>query len=302
MLKYFISILFLLLSFAVNSNENLLTIQQQLERLQREVSDISKTVFSNNNSTSNNNDDDLVTNLSAIDMRIYDLEKDVKNLTSNVEDVSFQFEDIISKINDLENLIMSFENSLLEIKKISNAQENQQIIDKNENVNNTEDQETLGTLKITSENENTEDNDNTKSEESITAEVKLTPEDQFQIAFDNIRSKNWKEAKNSFIKFIENHPENQLSGSAHYWLGELYILEKQYRDAALIFAEGYQKFPESIKSPDMLYKLSLALYEVNKINESCKTLEKLILDYPKNKITVNAKKQLQTYGCLDVNE
>ena len=35
----------------------------------------------------------------------------------------------------------------------SNAQENQQIIDKNENVNNTEDQETLGTLKITSEND-----------------------------------------------------------------------------------------------------------------------------------------------------
>ena len=36
---------------------------------------------------------------------------------------------------------------------------------------------------------------------------------------------------------------------------ESYIfLEKKFRDAALIFAEGYQKFPQSIKAPDMLYK------------------------------------------------
>ena len=48
----------------------------------------------------------------------------------------------------------------------------------------------------------------------------------------------------------------------------------------------------------MLYKLSTSLYEVNKINESCKTLQKLIFDFPKNKFIKNAKKQLQEYGCL----
>ena len=74
-----------------------------------------------------------------------------------------------------------------------------------------------------------------------------------------------------------------MSGSAHYWLGELYLLEEKYRDAALVFAEGYQKFPKSLKAPDMLFKLSKSLFEVNKKNEACKTLEKLILDFPKNK-------------------
>ena len=45
MFKY-ISILLILFSSNVFSNENLLTIQQQIERLQREVSDLSQAVFS----------------------------------------------------------------------------------------------------------------------------------------------------------------------------------------------------------------------------------------------------------------
>ena len=161
----------------------------------------------------------------------------------------------------------------------------------------------LGTIKITSDNNGVEDisNDeiiNNDSDEDFNKE-KLSPEDEFQLAFDNIRSKNWENARTSFEKFIRNNPDNQLSGSAHYWLGELYLLEEKYRDAALVFAEGYQKFPKSLKAPDMLFKLSKSLFEVNKKNEACKTLEKLILDFPKNKFIKLANKNLQDYGCLE---
>ena len=44
------------------------------------------------------------------------------------------------------------------------------------------------------------------------------------------------------------------------------------------------------------------IYNVDKINESCKTLEKLILDFPKNKHIKNAKKNIQDYGCLEAEE
>ena len=73
---------------------------------------------------------------------------------------------------------------------------------------------------------------------------------------------------------------------------------KKYRDAALVLAEGFQKFPESIKAPNMLFKLSQSLYAVERIKDSCKTLEKLILDYPKDKLIKNAKKQIKEYACL----
>ena len=302
MLKNIFLVFVFLISMNVYSNENLLTIQQQLERLQREVSDLSQSVFSDRKDTNSNNSNDLVKNLSAIDMRIYDLEKDVKNLTSNIEEIYFQIEDISQSISTFENIINKLESKLLDLSKVSDNQSTET----SDNINKNSNDNSLGSLKITTENKNnkenleknTDNNLNTDKEEQL----ELTPEDEFQLAFDNIRNKNWNEAKNSLVKFIENNPNNQLSGSAHYWLGELFILEKKYRDAALTFAEGYQRFPESIKAPDMLFKLSQSLYMVEKIDESCQTLEKFILDFPKNKLIKNANKQLQNYGCLEANE
>ncbi len=302
MLKNIFLVFVFLISMNVYSNENLLTIQQQLERLQREVSDLSQSVFSDRKDTNSNNSNDLVKNLSAIDMRIYDLEKDVKNLTSNIEEIYFQIEDISQSISTFENIINKLESKLLDLSKVSDNQSTETL----DNINKNSNDNSLGSLKITTENKNnkedleknTDNNLNTDKEEQL----ELTPEDEFQLAFDNIRNKNWNEAKNSLVKFIENNPNNQLSGSAHYWLGELFILEKKYRDAALTFAEGYQRFPESIKAPDMLFKLSQSLYMVEKIDESCQTLEKFILDFPKNKLIKNANKQLQNYGCLEANE
>ena len=288
----------LVVSLKSYSNENLLTIQQQVERLQREVSDLSQSLFSKQENSLSENNNDFVTNLSAIDMRIYDLEKDVKFLTSNLEEISFQIDDLITKINNLDILIKSLEDNFLSIKidntekKINTSDDSTKVLEEN----------SLGSLKITSTDSLTNDNNQDLDIANKVEDKKLSPEDQFQSAFDNIRSKNWEIAKSSFIKFIQENPDNQLSGSAHYWLGELYVLEDKHRDAALIFAEGFQKFPKSIKAPDMLFKLSQSLQEVDKKNESCKTLEKLILDYPKNKFIQNANKLIKNYGCLEVDE
>ena len=78
--KYVLATLFLFFSSFVYSNESELTITQQLERLQREVSDLSKEVFSNPTNLSNGTNNDFVKNLSAIDLRIYEIENDIKNL------------------------------------------------------------------------------------------------------------------------------------------------------------------------------------------------------------------------------
>ncbi len=307
MFKYLLLLLLLsfITSFNLKANDNLLTIQQQLERLQREVSDLSQTVFSNENNSQNNETNNQLSNFSALDMRLYDLERDLKNLTGNIEEMFFQFEDIVVKIKELENVVLTLENNILEFKKNDNNNINEVEVG-NEIINNQEQQKddnTLGSLKITKETQSDNEENNSSTElNTETNKIKQNPEDQFQSAFDNIRNKNWDDARESLIQFIKDYPENQLSGSAHYWLGELYILEKKYRDAALVFAEGYQKFPNSIKAPDMLFKLSQSLYEVQKISESCKTLEKLILDYPKNKFLKSANKNMQDFGCLDISE
>ena len=292
--------LLIVIPFNVYSNESLLTIQQQLERLQREVSDLSQTVYSEENELVNPKDSDKAINLSAIDMRIYDLEKDIKNLTGTLEEIFFLIEDLKTDISEFESIFSSLEKN---ISKLENKNQTSEIQFANNNSENN-DENTLGSLKITSNNTVTQDTEdiveNTQEQLNETeVEKNILPEEQFQIAFENIRNKNWDEAKVSFINFIENNPENQLAGSAHYWLGELHILEKKYREAAIVLAEGYQKFPESIKAPDMLLKLSQSLYNVEKIDESCKMLEELIQNYSKNKLVKNAKKQSNDFGCIE---
>jgi len=305
MFKYILTIYIILFSSFVYSNDSELTVSQQLERLQREVSDLSKQVFSNSSSQSNGTNNDFVKNLSAIDLRIYDIENDIKNLNSNLEELYFQLDDIFNKLENLEVIINNFQSvplSNIEVNTDEVSQDSSEV--KSNTLSDAETENTLGTLNISKNtNEISEElvpNDQDKN--SIEKEQMLSPEDQFQVAFDNIRDKKWQDAKNSFEEFIANNPDNQLSGSAHYWLGELYILEKNYREAALIFAEGFQKFPESIKAAEMLFKLSQSLYQVEKTVEACKTMEKLIIDFPKNKIIPQTKKLIVEYNCLENNE
>jgi len=305
MSKYILTLLILFFSSYIYSNESELTITQQLERLQREVSDLSKEVFSNSSSQSSEINNDFVKNLSAIDLRIYDIENDIKNLTSNLEELYFQLEDIFSKLKNLELVINDLQSVSLNNVEVNNdivSQDSSEV--KSNSLSVTETENTLGILNI-SKNTNDTNEDVISDDLEINSnekEVVLSPEDQFQVAFDNIRDKKWQDAKTSFKQFITDNPDNQLSGSAHYWLGELYILEKNYREAALIFAEGFQKFPDSIKAAEMLFKLSQSLYQVEKTNEACKTMEKLIIDYPKNKIIPRTKKQIIDYNCLETNE
>ena len=300
MIQFLFFVLSSLLTFNAYSNENLLTIQQQIERLQREVSDLSQTVFKDDGNIDKQQDNNLVTNLSAIDMRIYDLEKDVKNLNAILEDIFFQIEDVVSKINNIENNFEFFEDKFKNTTKIDKQSNKLQ----SNNLDQANEENTLGSIKISSgETQSDQEAEiNNDKNDAKKQNLDLSPEDQFQVAFDNIRKKNWQEAKNLLKDFIANNSNNQLSGSAYYWLGELYILEKEYREAALTFAEGFQNFPTSIKAPDMLFKLSQSLYLVNKIDEACKTVEKFIIDYPKNKLIKKANLQLNDYGCLDDKE
>ena len=304
MFRYILTILILFFSSYVFSNESDLTISQQLERLQREVSDLSKEVFSNSPNQSNGTNNDLIKNLSAIDLRIYDIENDIKNLTSNLEELYFQLDDIFNKLENLEIVINNFQSAPLNNVEVNTDEFSEDSTEvKSNTLSETETENTLGTLNISKKTNDT--NEVVFDDQEINSNQKeevLSPEDEFQVAFDNIRNKKWQDAKNLFEQFISDNPENQLSGSAHYWLGELYILEKNYRNAALIFAEGFQNFPDSIKAPEMLLKLSQSLYQVGKTTEACKTMEKLIIDFPKNKIISQTKKQIVEYNCLENNE
>ena len=125
-------------------------------------------------------------------------------------------------------------------------------------------------------------------------------EESFQLALDSLREQDFDKAKILLEKFIYNHPNSSLAGSAHYWLGETYLLEKKYLEAALTFAEGYQKHSQSIKAPDLLYKLGETLVKLNKKTEACDTYKQFSEKFPQSKFISKVEKQFKNIKCQNV--
>ena len=113
--------------------------------------------------------------------------------------------------------------------------------------------------------------------------------------------KNYDESKKILENFILIFPENQLSGSAHFWLGKIYLFESNYRKAAIVFGEGVQKFPKSIKAAEMYYELAKSLKEMDKIPEACKTLSLIEENYKGNKFTNDPERIKVKMNCETQN-
>ena len=287
MIKFFIFIFLLLFINNSFAEDSLLTLKQKLDRLQRDVNDLSKSVFSANKNTNY----DQSSNLTAIDIRIYDLEKDIKNLNLNFEELVFEIDDLKKLYEEINlKLDTQFQINDQNLEQITQSEikENNEVVNSGSN--------TLGNLIISSENLD----ENIKSNEKIEIQINknLSQEEQFQIALDFLMSQQFDKARFSLKQFIADNQDSKFSGSAHYWLGEIYILKKEYREAALILAEGFQKYPKSTKAPDMLFKLSESLVMIEKKIEACNTLIKFSNEYSKHKLIEQTNKKMLELKCL----
>ena len=304
MFRYFVFIFILLFVNPSYSADSFLTLKQQLDRLQREVSDLSKSVFAGTQDIQSEQKKQAKepSNFTAFDLRIYDLEKDIKRLNKDFEELIFQIDDLKYLLDELTlSLDTKFANNQQEVPELDqtttkieiNKEENNLIVNEN----------SLGNLVISSENiSNENDGLVLKNNDKTNINIKLNPEDEFQQAFYLLRSQQFDEAKIALKKFIDNNKESNLAGSAHYWLGEIYILRKEYREAALALAEGYQKYPTSLKAPDILYKLSESLIKIEKNSEACSTFQKLTTEYPNHKLLDKSQVRISELGCTIVIE
>jgi len=289
MFRYALVVFLFLFNLSAHGEESQRSLKQQLDRLQRDVNDLSKLVYQKNLhdiESENKVESKNSMNISAFDMRIYDLEKDIKTLNSNFEEVVFQIDELKKLYEEL--------NIKIDIDLINKIKETETPeISSNEINDNSVSEKTLGTLIINSEDLS----DSTEENQPDNKILDLSPDEQFQIAFDLLRSQQFDQAKKALEEFIDNNSENELAGSSYYWLGEIHLLKKNYREAALVFAEGYQKYPTSIKAPDSLYKLAETLSQIDKINDACNTLKKFTKEYINHKLINKTNSMIIELEC-----
>ena len=106
-----------------------------------------------------------------------------------------------------------------------------------------------------------------------------TPEEQYDYAFKFLTQNDFASAETALRRFILLHPEELLAGNAQYWLGETYYVRGDYKQAAVEFMSGYQKYPNSNKSPDNLLKLGMSMASLGQIQGACTAFSRIAKDY-----------------------
>lgn len=126
-----------------------------------------------------------------------------------------------------------------------------------------------------------------------------TAESLYESGFSDIRESNFDSAQKKFTDFMSRYPTHALAGNAQYWLAETYYVKGDYRQAAKLFAKGYQDYPQGQKASDCLLKLGLSLAKLGQKEDACLSLQQLQSEFPGDTSPVNrrAKQEMSQLGC-----
>ncbi len=103
---------------------------------------------------------------------------------------------------------------------------------------------------------------------------------QYQAGYDAIVRGDYAFAEDQFQQFISLYPDDPNAADATNWLGEALMQRGAYDDAALVLAEGYQKYQQSDRAPDLMLKLGIALVGAGEQDVACRTFFTLEKRYP----------------------
>jgi tol-pal system protein YbgF len=126
-----------------------------------------------------------------------------------------------------------------------------------------------------------------------------TPDALYESAFADVRDSKYDAAEGKLRLFLSKYPDNALAGNAEYWLGETYYVRADYKQAAKVFAKGYQDYPKGSKAADSLLKLGLSLSKLGKKEDACLSFQQLKKEFPGETVPANrrAAQEMKTLGC-----
>jgi tol-pal system protein YbgF len=131
-----------------------------------------------------------------------------------------------------------------------------------------------------------------------------SPEAQYEFAYAQLlqaqrEQGDFGKAESALKAFVAAHPSHRLAGNAQYWLGETFYVRRDYQNAAVAFAEGFQKYPNSEKAPDNLLKLGMTMGQLNQKPRACGTLGELEKRYPQASTSIKqaTQREKQRLGC-----
>ncbi len=333
-LPLFFVLLALLAAIFISSNANAKNKIAQIEKLEQQADILSRQL---NGFMQNNNLQTLPTrdiapvrvaqsarNLAALNVRISELEEQIRILTGQVEGLQFQMSQLQTFLErqqeDYEFRFQQLEGGELGKNKAApstigvkpneevsqNQSENNAAIDltiPNDVTNITDNGLDLSVpeqnLNILTEEINLSSQALDLSSANLTLVTKADADAQYKAGYEAVVRGDYAFAEEQFRQFIELFPTHPQAPDATNWLGEALILRGEYQEAADILLNGFQSYSASKRAPDILLKLGQALAGAGERITACRTFAEVSRRYPdiSEGIRTRLAKEMAKYQC-----
>ena len=306
--KAFLVLIFISFNSYKVSGQELESVLQQLEVLQKDIKTLEKAIYSqditgtNSNIELSNSDSDVLTKHL---LKLSELEDQFKILTNNFEEINFKLDKLSNRITkiqrdnqmrfqDIEKSgVTKSDSDLKKQKKLAGSGEAQDLgttleigvtsadVAAAEKIQKTQSIESVGSV-VTETAERTE---------KILPDS--TPEEQYKFAVSFIKVGDYETAEFALREFVDSNPQHELAGNAQYWYGETFRVRQLYQDAATAYLDGYQKYPKSNKAPVNLLKLGVMLVQIGEKEQGCSMILGVKTQYPEANQSVMQKAEYE---------
>ncbi len=131
------------------------------------------------------------------------------------------------------------------------------------------------------------------SAQSTQTKSTVQGKDQYDLAFNLMKSQKLNEAVTAFNRFLKAHPKSSLVVNGYYWLGQIYYNQANLDEARKAFTIVVNQFPKHQKALDSKYKLGVVLHRLGDDIKAKKILKALIKEHAGSASARFAKKYLK---------
>jgi len=104
-------------------------------------------------------------------------------------------------------------------------------------------------------------------------------EQAYQAAYELVRARKFPDATAAFKSFVGQYPSGDYAGNAHYWLGELYLLEGESGAAKKHFETLLGQFGDNRRVPDAMFKLGRIYHQEGDAAKAKDILDRVVNEY-----------------------
>ena len=123
----------------------------------------------------------------------------------------------------------------------------------------------------------------TTTPQPVVAVSRINPADEqisYLAAYELVKNKRFDDAISAMQTFTQKYPKGGYTSNAEYWLGELYLVKKDYPKAIEHFEVVLHQFPSSSKSAASMLKVGYAYAATGDKKEAKNRFQQVVKIYP----------------------